>query len=60
MPGSGYLEATLGAGAPWGGPAALQARAEVGVRPTEAWSVFGFAEATLRDWQAGLGARLTW
>lgn len=41
------------------------ARGELGARVDERLSVFGFAEALLPssltpEWQAGIGARLTW
>lgn len=36
------------------------ARGELGMRPLQNLSVFAFAEKTNADWQAGLGARLTW
>lgn len=61
MPGAGYFDARVGAGAAWGGAIDVQARAELGVRPAENLSAFLFGEASTRDgWQAGAGLRATW
>jgi len=63
-PGHGYAELSAGARGVGRGLAAY-ARGELGARVDERLSVFGFAEALLPstltpEWQAGIGARLTW
>lgn len=59
VPGSGFFDLTAGVVAPFGGPIDVSARAELGVKPSESTSIFGFAEATLKQVQAGLGFRKT-
>ena len=62
--GHGYAELSAGARGVGRGLAAF-ARGELGARVDERLSVFGFAEALLPstltpEWQAGVGARVTW
>lgn len=63
-PGHGYAELSAGARGVGRGLAAY-ARGELGARLDERLAVFGFAEALLPssltpEWQAGVGARITW
>lgn len=61
MPGAGYFDARVGAGAAWGGAVDVKARAELGWRPLEGLSTFAVGEASAREgWQAGVGLRATW
>ena len=64
QPGHGYAELSVG-GRGVGRGLAAYARGELGARVDERLAVFGFAEALLTssltpEWQAGVGARLTW
>lgn len=64
LPGHGYAELSAGARGVGRGLAAY-ARGELGARLDERLAVFGFAEALLPssltpEWQAGVGARVTW
>lgn len=61
---AGYAEVNVGARG-IGRDFAGFARGELGARVDERLAVFGFAEALLPssltpEWQAGVGARLTW
>jgi len=63
-PGHGYAELSAGARGVGRGLAGF-ARGELGAKPTERLAVFAFAEALLPstltpEWQAGVGARVTW
>lgn len=62
--GHGYAELSAGARGVGRGLAGF-ARGELGARATERLSVFAFVEALLPstltpEWQAGVGARVTW
>lgn len=59
MPHTGFAELTAGVLAPFGSRPDAFARAEVGFHPSEAISLFGFAEAKLRQFTAGIGGRMT-
>lgn len=63
-PGHGYAELSAGARG-IGRDFAGYARGELGARVDERLAVFGFAEALLPssltpEWQAGIGARVSW
>ncbi len=57
--GTGFVNLDAGVIAPFNGQLDAFARGEVGFHPTDSTSIFGFAEATLKQVQAGIGARLT-
>ncbi len=57
--GTGFVELTAGVLKPFDGELGAFARGEIGIKPTDSTSFFGFAEATLKQVQAGLGFRKT-
>lgn len=56
---TGFAELTAGVLVPFGQSPDAFARLEAGWHPDEAISLFGFAEAKLRQFTAGLGARVS-
>ncbi len=55
--GGGFAELTAGVVKPYDGELDGFVRGEVGYKPTDTTSFFGFVEATLKQAQAGLGFR---
>ncbi len=58
--GHGFADITAGATIPFNAAPTAFARGQIGVHPTDNTSFFGFAEATLKQVQAGLGFGVNW
>ncbi len=58
--GHGFADVTAVVTAPFGGQLNAGVRGQVGIKPTDTTSFFGFAEATLKQVQAGLGFAVNW
>ncbi len=58
--GHGFADITAVISAPHGGQLNAGVRGQVGIKPTDTTSFFGFAEATLKQVQAGLGFGVNW
>ncbi len=59
IPHTGFAELTAGVRVPFGAQPDAFVRGELGWKPEESISLFGFAEAKLREFTAGVGARKT-
>jgi hypothetical protein len=59
-PATGYGELVAGLASPFSGAPEWLVRAEVGWRPHESLSVFGFGEVHRVGLAAGVGAKIVW